>query len=320
MNNIVEGWRHSMKLSNIFKAQKWVEFFCGKKITQKLSDSKYIRLKYYSKMGCFPDLKNPLTFNEKIQWLKLHDHNPQYTILADKYLVKQYIADKLGEDHVIPLLGVWKHATDIKFETLPEQFVLKCNHDSGKVYICRDKSRFDKERAVEELEKALRVNCYLSDREWSYKDIPRCVIAEKYMEDKSQCTLKDYKFYCFNGEPKFLYVSEGLENQSTAKMSYVTLEWKLAPFQRTDYARLDSIPDPPVNFEKMVNYARLLSESIPFVRVDFYEINEQIYFGEMTFYPAGGHSKFDPPEWDKIIGGWLDLSAIELTEKSNRRF
>lgn len=303
-----------MKLRNLLSSKKWVEYFCGKKIAQKMSDSLYIKLKYYSVMGYFPNLKNPVTFNEKIQWLKLHDHNPLYTLLADKYLVKQYISDKLGEEYVIPLLGVWKHATDIDFDVLPEQFVLKCNHDSGRVYICRDKSHFDKERVIAELEKMLGIDCYLSDREWSYKNIPRFVIAEKYMEDKSSRSLKDYKFYCFNGEPRFLYVSEGFETPSSAKICYITLDWKMAPFQRTDHARFDYLPDPPANFDKMVDFARLLSESIPFVRVDFYEINKQIYFGEMTFYPVGGHAQFDPPEWDETIGEWLDLSVVNIKD------
>ena len=277
------------------------------KIFHYLPDSLYLRYVYWRVMGEPLHLKNPQTFNEKLQWLKLHDRNPLYTTLVDKYAVKKWVADKIGEQYIIPTLGVWNHFDEIDFDKLPNQFVLKATHDSGGLVICRNKKTFDKQAAREKLEKSLKNNFYYMGREWPYKNVPPRIIAEKYMEDEEENSLVDYKFYVFNGEPKFLYVSQGLENHATARISFLKMDWTFAPFCRMDYKPLDVLPKKPVNFKQMCHFVKILSKGTPFMRVDLYEICHHVYFSELTFYPCSGYTAFNPPQWDKKIGDWLKL-------------
>lgn len=273
----------------------------------RVSDKRYIRYIWDEHMDYPFNLKNPKTFNEKLQWLKLYDRNPLYTKMVDKYESKRYVSGIIGEQYIIPTLGIWKHFDDIDFETLPNQFVLKCTHDSGSIAICEDKSTFDYDSAKELLERGLKNNFYKMGREWPYKNVPRRIIAEQYMKDGEKNSLTDYKFYCFNGEPKFLYVSYGLANHSTAYINYVTLDWRQAPFHRPDFLEMDDLPPRPANFELMVELSRKLSQGIPFLRVDFYEISKKVYYSELTFFPGSGLTPFEPQEWDLKIGGWLKL-------------
>lgn len=275
-----------------------------------MPDNIYLQLKYLKKMGKILNLKNPKTFNEKLQWLKLHDRNSDYTKMVDKYKVKEYVASIIGEEYIIPTLGVWERFEDIDFSKLPNQFVLKCTHDSGGLVICRNKDNLDYDAARKKIEESLKNNFYYYGREWPYKNVKPRIIAEVYMEDYSGVSLKDYKFYCFNGKAKFLYLSSGLENHATAQISYVTLDWEKAPFERTDYEPFDSLPLKPINFDLMVKYAEILAENIPFVRIDFYEINNKLYFGEITFYPGSGYAPFKPEEWDYKVGEWIDISSM----------
>ncbi len=276
-------------------------------LSKMIPDKMYLSLFYYRTFGQFPNFRHPRTFSEKIQWLKLYDRNPEYTKMVDKYEVKQYIAKIIGSQYVIPILGVWNKFEDIDFSKLPNRFVLKCTHDSGGVIICKDKTSFDVIAAQKKLNKNLKRNLYYYGREWPYKNVPRRIIAEEFMEDKNSIGLKDYKFFCFDGKAKFLYLSEGLDNHESARISYVTLDWEQAPFYREDFKPFDVLPSKPVNFDKMIQIAEKLSNGIPFVRVDFYEINERLYFGELTFYPGAGFTKFRPREWDLKLGQLIKL-------------
>ena len=274
---------------------------------QVFSDSALLKARYFQVFHRPLDLKHPQTFNEKIQWMKVYDRNPRYTVLSDKYAVKEVVAGIIGPEHVIPTLGVWDHFDQIDFQTLPEQFVLKCTHDSGGLVICRDRKELDLEAARAKIEASLKTNFYYHSREWQYKDIPPRIIAEPYMQDGDSRELKDYKFYCFDGEPAFLYVSEGLENHQTARISFLNLDWTRAPYLRSDYAGFETLPPKPARFDEMVRMARQLAQGFRFVRVDLYEINGNVYFGEMTFTPTGGFVPFSPDEADAEIGKLLRL-------------
>ena len=273
-----------------------------------MPDKKYLKLLYKGRFGKSLDLDNPKTFNEKLQWLKLYDRKPEYTKMVDKYEAKKYVSEQIGEEYIIPTLGVWDSFDEIDFDSLPNQFVLKCTHDSGSLVICRDKEKLNKAVAKNKLESRLKKEFFHSSREWPYKDVKPRIMAEIFMEDPSQPEgLRDNKFYCFNGEPKFLYISEGLENHSTAKISFLNIDWTIAPFGRSDYKPFDELPPKPETFERMISFARKLSRNIPFVRVDLYEINGKVYFSELTFFPCGGFMPFNPPEWDEKLGSYIQL-------------
>ena len=272
-----------------------------------IPDGIYLRWQYKKVTGKKLNLKNPQTFNEKLQWLKLHDRKPEYTMMVDKFAVKEYVADKIGAEYVIPTLGVWNHFDEIDFDALPNQFVLKCTHDSGSVVICRDKAAFNMAEAREKIENGLKHNFYWQFREWPYKNVKPRIIAEKYMENNEK-ELVDYKFYCFNGKPKFLYVSEGLENHTTAKISFLNLDWSFAPYERVDFAPFMVLPIKPNQYENMIKIAKTLSSYIPFIRVDLYEIDNIVYFSELTFFPCGGFMPFKNSEHDIEVGKMLKLT------------
>lgn len=279
-----------------------------KKDNRNMPDEKYLKIKYYLSLGKKLNLENPQTFNEKLQWIKLFDRNPLYTQLVDKYLARDYIKEKLGEEYLIPLLGVWDDPDDIDFDALPEQFVLKCNHNSGLgMCICKDKSKLDIKKVKEELKKGLAQDYYLSGREWPYKNVPRKVIAEKYMTDESGYELKDYKFFCFDGEVKMLFVAKDREVEGAeTKFDFFDADFNHLPFTN---GHPNSQPPyfKPENFEEMKAVAAKLSKGIPEVRVDLYNINGKIYFGEMTFFHWSGFVKYEPEEWDYKIGSYINL-------------
>lgn len=271
-----------------------------------IDDKTYLRIKYFLKMKRILHLKSPRTFNEKLQWLKLYDRNPEYTTMVDKYAVKRYVADKIGEQYIIPTLGVWKKFDDIDFDKLPNQFVLKCTHDSGGLVICRDKSKLDIDAARKKISVSLNSNYYYSGREWPYKNVPPRIIAEQYMEDKQLGELRDYKFFCFNGKAIFLYLSEGSHTKNQ-RICYLSLNWKPMNIGRDDYKPFEKLPPNPNNLEEMIRIAEELSQGVPHVRVDFYDVNGQILFGELTFYSGSGFTKFNPESADFEIGKLLDL-------------
>lgn len=295
--------------------QKSFSFFYKYGFYNNMDDKRFLSKKFRAYMHEKLDWNDPKTFNQKLQWLKLNDRKPEYTVMVDKYLVRQYIADKIGADYLIPLLGVYDDPDEIDFDLLPDQFVLKCNHNSGKgMYLCRDKQRLDIEQVKRVLRRALREDYFLCNREWPYKNVQRKIIAEKFMVDYNNLDpgngLIDYKFYCFNGEPHFLYVSKGLDNHETARIVFLNMDWSFAGFKRSDFILLENIPQKPVHYEKMIELSRKLSANIPFLRVDLYEINGKVYFGELTFSPCAGLMPFEPPKADFEVGEMLDISMI----------
>lgn len=282
-----------------------------------LNDKTYLKAMFKLQMGYPLNLKSPKTFSEKLQWLKLYDRKPEYTTMVDKYAVKNYVAKKIGEQYIIPTLGVWDSAKDIDFDALPQQFVLKCTHDSGTVVICRDKDKLDKQATIKQLNKWLKRNYYRKWREWPYKNVPPRIIAEKYMEDNSQKPdvkkdLPDYKFFCFNGEPKYCQVITGRNDKMC--IDFFDKDWYHQPFHEPqNYPFADIEPQKPNNYEQMWNAARELAKDKDFSRIDFYQIQDNVYFGEITFYPTSGFGGFSPENYDEILG-----KMITFTGKSNR--
>ena len=274
-----------------------------------MDDRKYLEKIYKARMGRPLNLEDPQLFSEKLQWLKLYDRNPLYTQLVDKYRVREYIAEKIGEEYLIPLLGVWDDPDDIDFDALPDQFVLKCNHNSGTgMCICRDKSKLDYKAVRKELKKGLREDFYLRHREWPYKDIPRKIICEQYIADSIDANgLTDYKFFCFNGyvESVMLCIDRHLGD---VKFYFLDSQWKLLKHNKRGLEAPEGFaPQKPQCMDEMFALAAQLSDGLPAVRVDLYESNGQIYFGEMTLYPSGG---FDPnllPSTDEHFGQLIKL-------------
>lgn len=253
------------------------------------------------------DFLNPKSFNAKIQHLKINDRNPQHTMMVDKYAVKKYVADIVGKEHVIPVLGVWEHFDDIDFNTLPNKFVLKTTHGGGgmDVVVVKDKNTFNKEEAKERLCKALKSSIWQIHREWPYKDVPRRIIAEEYMEDENG-ELRDYKFFCMDGEPRFLFLATGRLSSGETTFDFLDLNYKRIP-ALNGHPNMQGTPVPPRNFEGMIDMARRLSQGEKFVRVDLYNINGNIYFGEYTFFHNSGLVPFSPPEWDIKFGKLINL-------------
>lgn len=272
-----------------------------------MPDSLYLKIVFPMHTGYKLNLKNPKTFNEKLQWLKLHDRSPAYTQMVDKYAVRDYIARTIGNEYLIPILGVWDRFEDIDFSQLPNQFVLKPTHDSGSVIICRDKARLDIPAAQYKINNSLKRNYYYPFREWPYKNVEPRIIAEKYMVDESGYELKDYKFFCFDGVSKAMFVASDRQVEGEeVKFDFYDMNFEHLPFVQ-GHPNANRQIRPPDSFEKMKKLAEILSKGISQVRVDFYDINGQIYFGELTFSHFGGWVPFVPNEWDEIFGSWLTL-------------
>lgn len=278
----------------------------GKGLTNIIPDKLYLKILYKCRVGKKINLKEPITFNEKLQWLKLYDRKDIYTTMVDKYEVKEYVANMIGEDYIIPTLGVYDKFEDIDFDKLPNQFVLKCTHDSGGIIICKDKEKFDVDNAKKIINKHLKNNYYYWGREWPYKNVKPRIIIEPYMEDKKYKELVDYKIMCFNGKAKMEFTCTERFSQGTLKVTFFDLEWNKLPFERK-YKASDKKIEKPVNFKKMIELSEKLSKDITFVRIDWYEINGKLYFGEMTFYPGSGCEKFYPEEWDYNVGKLMKL-------------
>ncbi len=270
-----------------------------------MSDKRFLKLRYKRFIGKKLNLDSPISFNEKLQWLKLYDRRLEYITMVDKYLVREYISERIGEEYLIPLLGRWDCAEDIDFASLPDQFVLKCNHDSGCVIVCKDKSTLDIQEAREKLAKQLKTNIYWHGREWPYKDVKPCIIAEKYMCDTNG-ELNDYKLMCFDGEVKCSFVCSDRFTDKGLHVTFFDLDWNVMPFERSHPSVQEGLPK-PTQYGKMVELAKFLSANIPFVRVDFYEVDGKIYFGELTLYPGCGFEAFQPEEWDETLGSWIKL-------------
>lgn len=280
----------------------------------RLPDKIYLKILYEYKMKKKLDLSNPKTFNEKIQWLKLYDRNPEYTNMVDKYEAKKYVANIIGEEYIIPTLGVWDKFEDIDFEKLPNQFVLKPTHTSGDVFICKDKKNLDIETARNKMNKWLKRNYFYCGREWPYKNVKPKIIAEIYIKNKGEVGLKDYKFMCFNGKVKCSFVCSNRNSEEGLNVDFYDLNWNKMPFTR-HYPNSKENIRKPINYELMIKLSEKLATDIPFVRVDFYEVDGKIYFGELTFYPGSGFEEFSPEKYDKILGDWLELPKEKREEK-----
>lgn len=277
----------------------------GKKVVALIPSKLWLSYRFKKKMGYPMDWKQPKTFNQKLQWLKLYDRKPIYTTMVDKYEAKKYVASIIGEEYIIPALGVWDNFDEIDFDTLPDQFVLKCTHDSGGIAIVKDKSKFDKEKARKQFKIALNRNPYDVTREWPYKNVKPRIIAEKYMVDEVTKELRDYKFFCFNGEVKTMRI-DCARGTGAVTMDFFDRDLNHMPFTR-NHENAAIMPEAPNNYAEMLVLAEKLAKDIPHIRVDFYSANGKIYFGEMTFYSASGCAPFDPPKWDRIFGDWIKL-------------
>lgn len=287
-----------------------VEFYC-----QWLPDKLYLKIIFRKYMGYQLNLDNPKTFSEKIQWLKLYDRNPNYTKMVDKYAVKDYVASKIGKQYIIPTLAVYDKPEDIEWDKLPNQFVLKTTHSGGSlgVVICKEKITFDKAKAVKLLNIAMRDDIYKHYREWPYKDVPKRIIVEQYMEEKGHPgDLADYKFFCFNGEPKFCQVIRDRNIKET--IDFYDMDWVLQEFVGLNPVARNGLPPVarPVHLERMKEVCRKLSQNIPFVRIDLYVIKDKEYFGEVTFFPASGMGVFTPEIYNEILGKMISLPGENL--------
>lgn len=285
-----------------------IGYFLRHYFSSLMSDEKFIKWEYFSGMGKFPNLEHPRTYNEKLQWLKLNDIHPEYSKMVDKYEAKEYVRSIIGDEHIIPTLNVWNSWEEIDFSNLPEKFVLKTTHDSGGVAVCKDKSEKTLREAKKKICKSLKHNYFYEHREYPYKDIKPRIIAEQFMVDESGTELKDYKFFCFDGEPKMLLIVSGRGEDQ--RQDFYDMNFELLPVQRKEHPNSRVTRDVPQNFGKMINLSKILSGGISHVRVDLYDINGRIYFGELTFFSGSGNIPFVPYEWDYKIGEWLKLPKI----------
>lgn len=285
------------------------KFLANKGLMDWMSDENYLKMMFRATTGKKLNLYNPQTFNEKLQWLKLYDRNPLYTIMVDKVKAKEYVAKKIGEQYIIPTLGVWESADDVDFDSLPERFVIKCNHNSGKgMYICRDKKKMNVDEVRKGLREGLCEDYYKHGREWPYRDVPRRIFAEQYMEDESGYELKDYKVFNFNGQPALIEVD--FDRFKDHHRNIYSPEWKRLELEiqyRSDPKR--NIPKPE-HLDKMLDLCRKLAAGIPHVRTDFYVVNGRFYFGELTFFHGSGMERFYPEDWDNQLGRLIELSNI----------
>jgi len=278
------------------------------------NDEKYLKLLFRLKLGQTLNLEHPRRFNEKMQWLKLYNHQPEYTDMVDKYKAKQIVEKLIGTQYVIPTIGVWSSSQNISWESLPQQFVLKTTHGGGGVgvVICKDKATFSVKNAILQLNRSMRISGSNGLKEWPYQNVQRRIIAEQYMEDADNHQLVDYKFHCFNGVPKVVLVCRDRYGESGAFKDFYDMEWNHLPISRELNGNAKESFEKPEEFSQMIQIAEKLSKGIPFVRIDLYLANHKIYFGEYTFFPASGLSPFYPDEWDFIMGDWLDLPNVKV--------
>ena len=278
-----------------------------------LSDEVFLKINFRLRIGRPLNLNNPRGFNDKLQWLKLYDRNPKYTTMVDKYYVKEYISNVIGKEYVIPTIGVWDTIEDIDFSILPNQFVMKTTHDSGGCYICKDKSKLDNMELKKIINRSLNRNYYIQSREWPYKNVKPRIIVEPYLVDESGFELKDYKLMCFNGKVRCSFVCSNRNSKSGLNVNFYDRDWIPMPFERHYPKNNTEIPK-PICYELMIELAEKLSKDIPFVRVDFYQIDNKPKFGELTFYPGAGLEEFTPEEWDFKLG---DLLVLPINKYSS---
>ncbi len=279
-----------------------------------LSDEAYLKFCYRFRIGKKLNLDSPKTFNEKIQWLKINDRNPKYINMVDKFEAKSYVESIIGSEYIIPTYGVYDSFEEIDFEKLPKRFVIKCTHNSGGVVVVQDKEKIDKDKLAKKFKKMLNKNFFYVGREWPYKSIkPRIIVEENIQDVDSDEQINDYKIMCFNGNPKCSFVCSNRNSSEGLCVNFYDYNWNPLPFER-HYPRNKNEIEKPSQYDKMIELSKKLSKGIPFVRVDFYQKGEQIYFGELTFYPGSGMEEFTPDEWDEKLGGWLNLPKKKMEE------
>lgn len=290
------------KLGSVFRRLGYMEALNW------MNDELYLRLKSWSFTGHLPDLKKPKTFNDKLQWLKLHDRNPLYNTLVDKYAVKDWVANKIGEQYVTQTYARWERAEDIEISDLPEHFVLKTNHDCGGIVICRDRASFDLDAAKSKLAKHLNHNYFWGGREWPYKDVKPCVFAEEYLEPDDSGDLADYKLFRFsNGRIVTLLMTDRFTDAGLTE-TFFDEKWRPLDLVEDGHPRRTTTPAPP-HFEEMKTLANRLAKGFPFMRIDFYESAGRLLFGEITLYPKSGFENFEPQSWNAEFGSWINLSS-----------
>ncbi|OUP82400.1 glycosyl transferase [Lachnoclostridium sp. An169] len=295
----------------LFDKEKRTIFLAQHGFYKTMSDRDFLCMQFKNVFGYDLNLENPQTYNEKLQWLKLNDRNPQYVQLVDKYQVKEIVANIIGEQYIIPTLGVWDSFDEIDFSKLPNQFVLKCTHDSGGLVICTNKSKLNMSATKKKIDKCLKNDYYMQNREWPYKDVPRRIIAEAYMVDESGYELKDYKFFCFDGKVKAMFIASDREsNTEETKFDFFDAEFRKLPFTN-GHPNSTKQYEKPKTFEEMKSLAEKISAGLPQARIDFYDVNGKVYFGEITFFHWSGFKKFEPPIWDKKFGEWIDLTRVK---------
>ena len=275
-----------------------------------MPDKMYLQLHYFLILGKFINFKNPKTYTEKLQWLKVNNRKSEYSSLVDKLAVREHIANVWGEEHLFPLLGVWESFDDIDFDSLPEQFVLKCNHDSGSTRVIKSKSSLteeDFEKLRSHFIKRLDREYYFAGREYPYKGLPRHIMAEAFMVDETapEKAIEDYKFFCFNGEPKIMFVAT--DRDTDVKFDFFDMDFNHLEITNIHPQSGKEIQKPE-KFEEMKEIAAKLSKGMPQVRIDLYELNGKLYFGEYTFFHGGGFCRWEPEEWERRLGDWIDLS------------
>ena len=299
------------KIKNFIQNPKLLLFYMDLNGLIRIDDAEFLKIRYEKAFNKELDLNNPKTFNEKLQWLKLHDRNPIYPKLVDKYEVKKYVANIIGEEYIIPTLGIYNNFDEINFDELPSQFVVKCTHDSGSTIVCKDKEKFNINDCKRKINKALKKNFYYISREWPYKNVKPKILIEEYKEDQSG-ELKDYKVYSFNGKADYVMACFDRFNDGP-KFIYYDKKWNIKKEFSNDGLKYgDKINlEKPKNLDKMFEFAEILSKGIDFVRVDFYEVNNKLYFGELTFYPSGGFDNTRTIECQK----YLDKSLVINNKK-----
>lgn len=271
-----------------------------------MDDAEYLSKLWRGINGYELNLNNPKTFTEKLQWLKINDQKPEYSIMVDKATAKQYVGNIIGEQYIIPSYGVWNSYEAIEFDTLPEQFVLKTTHDSGGVFIIREKSKIDHEVLKRKIDKRLADNYWMRSRETVYKDVQHRLIAEMMLGNGN---LVDYKVMCFDGKPMYIEYLQGRHSKNFTQDIYDT-EWNITAYGQKNEVRSGKKVKKPQNFELMLDLSAKLSKGIPELRVDWYEVEGKLYFGELTFYDSGGMLPFTPPEFEVELGNMIDLSKI----------
>jgi len=281
-------------------------YLFNKGFFNRMPDKLYIKIKYRIKMGKKLNLDMPTTFNEKLQWLKLYDRQSRYCAMADKLRAKEYASKAVGEKYIIPTLGVWKSFDEIDFSKLPDRFVLKCNHDSGNVFVCGNKEQFDHAKAKKTVRSSLSRNYYYTSREWVYKDIEPRVFAEELLKDP-EGELADYKLFCFNGKVRTILVCQNRHGDCAFTQDFYSREWKHLDIRRPNVQNSPELIEKPEKLDELIEIAEKLSEGVPFLRVDMYICSGSLFFGEMTFYPAAGFNSFEPEETDYTFGEYLTL-------------